>query len=282
MLVIFGLPATICRVFAKKKSVEFVEAAFNVSTETFWQKPSSFGASIFFCFFFILLLNVFPRGCQIYLIRVYRTFLRCSIGTISALSSDFEQKFFEILSIKFYHCSQNRIQYVGRIICGKFCFFFRSFCNSIFFWPQEKLLWYFWQNIINRFVRIVFCMSAGKIQQYQFSWEAFHLLVSFGRSAMVFRTFAKKTCVEFVKAAFIVSAEKVRREPFTFGKITTFFFSGLLSIVFPWFSKLLATCPEEPFEGLYWNSFSFKFGLEQKNIKLSFIKLCHCSQNSIQ
>ena len=101
--------------------------------------------------------------------------------------------------------------------------FFWCFCSSIFFWPREKLFWYFWQKIINRFVRSVFCMSAGIFQEYQFSWEAFYLLVSFDLSAMVLRTCAKKTSVEFVKAAFNVWAEKVRREPSSFGKILHFF-----------------------------------------------------------
>ena len=116
-----------------KKSLEFVKAAFNVSTETFWQKPSTFEESLNLCFFFILLSNDFPRGCQNYLIRVQRTVLRCPNGTISALNSDFEQKIFELLSIKFYHCSQNRIQYVGRINCGKFCFFLEFLQFHIFF-----------------------------------------------------------------------------------------------------------------------------------------------------
>ena len=217
--------------FRKKKSMEFVLAAFNVSTETFWQKPSTFEESLNLCFFFILWSNVFPRGCRNYLIRVQGTFLRCSIGTISALNSDFEQKVFELLRIKFYHSSQNRIQYVGRINCGKFCSFWSS-CSSIFFWPREKLFWHFWQKIINRFVRSVFCMSGGNFQEYQFSWEAIYLLVSFSLSVMVFRTFAEKNSVKFVKAAFNVWAGKVRREPFTYGKITTFFSSDFCRLFF--------------------------------------------------
>ena len=204
-----------------------------MSKESIWQKPSTFEESLKLCFFFILLSNIFPPGCQNYLIRVQGTILRCSIGPISALSSDFEQDVFDLVSIKFYHCSQKRIQYVCRINCGKFCFFWSS-CSSILFWPREKLFWPFWQKTINRFVRSVFCMSAGSFQGYQFSWEAFYLLVSFGLSAMVFRTFARKTSAKFAKAAFNVWAEKVRKEPFIFGKITTFFFFGILSIVFPW------------------------------------------------
>ena len=112
--------------------------------------------------------------------------------------------------------------------------FFLEFLQFHIFWPREKMFWYFWQKIISRFVRIVFCMSAGNFQEYQFSWEAIYLLVSFSLSVMVFRTFAKKTSVKFVKAAFNVWAGKVRREPFTFGKVTTIFFVWLLSIVFPW------------------------------------------------
>ena len=252
-----------------------------MSTETFWQKPSTFEESLKLCFFFILLSDIFPRGCQNYLIRVQGIILRCSIGTISALGSDFEQDVFDLVSIKFYHCSQKRIQYVCRINCGKFCFFWSS-CSSIFFWPREKLFWPFWQNNISRFVRSVFCMSAGKFQEYQFSWEAFYLLVSFGLSAMVFRTFAKKTSVKSVKTAFSVWTERLE-ENFYFWKNYYIFFLRTFVVCFSMgSSKLPATCPEETFERIYWNSFSCKFGLERKNIELLFIKLCHCSQNSIQ
>ena len=124
-------------------------------------------------------------------------------------------------------------------------------------------------------------MSAGIFQGYQFSWEAFYLLVSFGLSAIDFRTFAEKTSVKFVKAAFNVWAENVRREPLPFGKTSTFFLFGLLCF-FVGFSKLPPTCPDESFEGFYWNSFSFKFGLERKITELLIIKLYHCSQSSIQ
>ena len=145
----FGNPATICQLFAKKSPWSLFVAAFNVSTETFWQKLSNFEESLNLCFFFILLSNVFPRGCQNYLISVQWTILRCSIGTSSALCLDFEQKVFELFSIKFYHCSQNRIQYVGGINCAKFCSFWSS-CSSIFFWPREKLFWYVFGKKISR------------------------------------------------------------------------------------------------------------------------------------
>ena len=148
VFLVFGYVRSSCvdlLLFREKKSVEFVKAAFNVSTETFWQKPSTFEESLKLWFFFILLSNIFPRGCQNYLIRVQGTILRCSIGPISALSSDFEQDVFDLVSIKFYHCSQKGIQYVCKINCGKVCFFWSS-CSSIFFWPREKLFWPFWQK----------------------------------------------------------------------------------------------------------------------------------------
>ena len=103
-----------------------------------------------------------------------------------------------------------------------------------FFDLERNCFGLFGKKVINRFVRSVFCMSAGSFQEYQFSWEAFYLLISFGFSAMFFRTFARNTSAKFAKAAFNVWAEKVRKEPFIFGKITTFFFFGILSIVFPW------------------------------------------------
>ena len=117
-------------------------------------------------------------------------------------------------------------------------------------------------------MRNVVCISAGTVQEYQFSWEAFHLLVSFDLSAMAFRTFAKKTSVEFVKAAFNVSAEKVRREPLPFGKITTFFFLRTFVDCFSaGFSKLPPTCPEDSFEEFFWNSFSFEIGFWAKTFQ---------------
>ena len=164
----------------------------------------------------------------------------------------------------------------------KILFFLEFLQFHIFLTSRETVLVFFAKKIINRFVRSVFCVSGGNFQEHHFSWEALYLLVSFGLSAMVFRTFAKKTSVKSVKTAFNVWAEKVRRETFTFGKITTFFCRTFVDCFSMGFSKLAATCPEETSEGIYLNSFSFKFGLERKNIELLFIKLCHCSQNSIQ
>ena len=122
---------------------------------------------------------------------------------------------------------------VGSIVESS-VFFLEFLQFHIFLTSRETLLIFFWQKNIKRFVRSVFCMSAENFQEYQFSWEAFYLLNSFGLSAMVFRTFAKKTSVKSVKTAFNVWTEKVRGEPFTSEKIITFFFFGLLSIVFPW------------------------------------------------
>ena len=119
----FGNPATICQLFAKKSPWSLFVAAFNVSTETFWQKFSIFEESLNLCFFFILLSIVFPQGCQSHLLRVQRTILSCSIGTYSALSSDFGRKRFELFSKKLYHCSQNSIHKVGSVVCEIFGFF---------------------------------------------------------------------------------------------------------------------------------------------------------------
>ena len=201
-----------------------------MSTETFWQKPSIFEESLNLCFFFILLSSVFPRGRQNcpYVSRgtfwgVLLDFFQLQVRTWAKNYRTFDYKALPPLS------KQHSIGWEDHLWKS---LFFLEFLQFHIFWPREKLFWYFWQKIINRFVRNVFCMSAGTVQEYHFSWEAFYLLVSFGLSATVFRTFAKKTSVKFVKAALNVWMEKVRREPFTFGKITTRFSAGFCRLFF--------------------------------------------------
>ena len=131
--------------FRGKKSMEIVVAAFNVSAEKIRGEPFTFGKVT--TIFFVGLLSIgFPWGFQHCLLRVQRKLLRVLNGTLSALSSDFEQKVFELLSIKFYHCSQNRIHYVGRINCGKFCFFLEFLQFHIFLTSRETVLAFLAKN----------------------------------------------------------------------------------------------------------------------------------------
>ena len=85
-----------------------------------------------------------------------------------------------------------------------------------------------------RIVKTVFLLSTGGFYGKQLSAK-FFLVFGYVRSSCDDLLFYRgKKSLESVKAAFNVSAEKVRGEPFTFGKVTTIFFVGLLSIVFPW------------------------------------------------
>ena len=113
-----------------KKSRGVFKASFNVPTETFCQKTSTFGKKANFCFFCGLLSNNFPQGCQSGILKVQSNISSSFIGNSSDLSSYFEREFFDVLSIKLYHCSQKRIQYAEKNIRGKFFFFVVPYFSS--------------------------------------------------------------------------------------------------------------------------------------------------------
>ena len=145
--------------FSRKKSVEFVVAAFNVSTETFWRKRSTFGKDLSFWLLFILLFNVLPQVSQNGLLRVQKNNLRSFFWIYFGFMLGLRAKNYRTLEYKALPLSskQHPIYWEDHI----WEILFWIFCSSrSFFRPWEKFLWTFGKSLSTGLLKL-FYMRPG-------------------------------------------------------------------------------------------------------------------------